>query len=217
MKKLVLLLLCCLTLAGYAQQRRVKVATNKGSVYVGTLEKFKAFEYVIIIMDGRSIMIPYNEMAYIDDITATEAVETPVIAEDPILVDHPKGNEEPVAVEEPTKAPTVAAIKASAKTPAKTTAKASAKAPAKASAKAPAKTPAKTTAKAPTKTPAKATTKSPAKKWVACSVCGHNPGVCQTCLGIGKTVDGQTCMSCKGSKKCRFCDGKGGSYQTAHK
>ena len=201
MKKLVLLLLCCLTLAGYAQQRRVKVATNKGSVYVGTLEKFKAFEYVIIIMDGRSIMIPYNEMAYIDDITATEAVETPVIAEDPILVDNPKDYEEPVAVEEPTKAPTVATVKA----------------PAKASAKAPAKTPAKTTAKAPTKTPAKATTKSPAKKWVACSVCGHNPGVCQTCLGIGKTVDGQTCMSCKGSKKCRFCDGKGGSYQTAHK
>ena len=209
MKKLVLLLLCYLTLAGYAQQRRVKVATNKGSVYVGTLEKFKAFEYVIIIMDGRSIMIPYNEMAYIDDITATEAVETPVIAEDPILVDNPKDYEEPVAVEEPTKAPTVATVKAPAK--------ASAKAPAKASAKAPAKTPAKTTAKAPTKTPAKATTKSPAKKWVACSVCGHNPGVCQTCLGIGKTVDGQTCMSCKGSKKCRFCDGKGGSYQTAHK
>jgi hypothetical protein len=206
MKKLVLLLLCCLTLAGYAQQRRVKVATNKGAVYVGTLEKFKAFEYVIIIMDGRSIMIPYNEMAYIDDITATEAVETPVIAEDPILVDNPKDYEEPVAVEEPTKAPTVATVKAPAK--------ASAKAPAKASAKAPAKTPAKTT---PTKTPAKATTKSPAKKWVACSVCGHNPGVCQTCLGIGKTVDGQTCMSCKGSKKCRFCDGKGGSYQTAHK
>ena len=209
MKKLVLLLLCCLTLAGYAQQRRVKVATNKGSVYVGTLEKFKAFEYVIIIMDGRSIMIPYNEMAYIDDITATEAVETPVIAEDPILVDHPKGYEEPVAVEEPTKAPTEAPTKATAKAPAKTTAKT----PTKTTTKTTTKTPAKAT----TKTPAKATSKAPTKKWVACSVCGHNPGVCQTCLGIGKTVDGQTCMSCKGSKKCRFCDGKGGSYQTAHK
>ena len=196
-------------MAGYAQQRRVKVATNKGSVYVGTLEKFKAFEYVIIIMNGRSIMIPYNEMAYIDDVTATEAVETPVIAEDPILVDHPKDHEEPVAVEEPTEAPMVATVKAPVKTPAKASAKAPAKATAKASTKSTAKAPAKASAKAPAKTTA--------KKWVACSVCGHNPGVCQTCLGIGKTVDGQTCMSCKGSKKCRFCDGKGGSYQTAHK
>ena len=82
MKRIVLLLLCFLTLTSYAQQRQVKVTTNKGSVYEGTLDKFKAFEYVIIAMEGRTIMIPYDEMAYIDDITPVEKTEkTPAVEE----------------------------------------------------------------------------------------------------------------------------------------
>ena len=283
MKRLLVLLLCCLTLTCYAQQRRVKVTTYKGSVYEGNLEKFKAFEYVIIDTGGRSIMIPYNEMAYIDDVNPVEPTtvvevpevseapaaievpendktpiidETPIAEETPTFEETPTVDEDPMMVETPAEVETLEVTKIAAKsnknTESKTSAKTSAKAPtktsAKTTAKAPVKTPektpvktqtktqAKTQANAPAKSPAKtqakvqakATDKTPtktaeqhrvstsSKKWVPCSVCSHNPGVCQTCFGVGKTVDGQTCMSCKGSRKCHLCGGQGGHYQ-AHR
>lgn len=216
MKRIVFLLLCCLTLTSYAQQRLVKVTTYKGSVYKGTLEKFKAFEYVVINTEGKSIMIPYNEMAYIDDILPVETApvveeaapiveETIPITEETTIVDVDEVPEAKTPTKTPVKASPKALVKPSPKKPVKT----STKAPVKTSTK----TPVKTSIKTPVKTPTKALPKTPAKKWVPCSACSHNPGVCQTCFGVGNTVDGQTCMSCHGTRKCHLCGGKGGHYK----
>lgn len=102
MKRIVLLLLCFLTLTSYAQQRQVKVTTNKGSVYEGTLDKFKAFEYVIIAMEGRTIMIPYDEMAYIDDITPVEKTEkTPAVEEATSVVEETIEETTPIVEDTP--------------------------------------------------------------------------------------------------------------------
>lgn len=102
MKRIVLLLLCFLTLTSYAQQRQVKVTTNKGSVYKGTLDKFKAFEYVIIAMEGRTIMIPYDEMAYIDDITPVEKTEeTPAVEEETSVVEETIEETTPIVEDTP--------------------------------------------------------------------------------------------------------------------
>jgi hypothetical protein len=60
-------------------------------------------------------------------------------------------------------------------------------------------------------------TLQPMTEWVPCSVCGHNPGVCQTCAGMGESASGRPCISCRGSRKCHFCDGHGGRYQTVYR
>lgn len=57
----------------------------------------------------------------------------------------------------------------------------------------------------------------PIQVWVPCAVCGHNPGVCQTCVGMGTTASGNKCISCNYTGKCHFCDGKGGHYDVQYK
>lgn len=63
---LLLLLICCLT--GTAKNKMVRVTTVNGGVYVGLLEEFKPFEKIVMIIDGKHIMIQYKDMAYIDEI-----------------------------------------------------------------------------------------------------------------------------------------------------
>lgn len=57
----------------------------------------------------------------------------------------------------------------------------------------------------------------PMTEWVPCGACGHNPGVCQTCVGMGETASGRRCISCRGTGKCHFCNGQGGRYQTVYR
>ena len=217
MRKLVLLLLCCLTLSVSAQQRRVRVVTLSGSAYEGVLEEFKVFEYVLIGVDGRTFMIPYDEMAYIDDAKPVPVAEEPKVVETPKIVETPKVVETPQVVETPKVAetPEVVDIPKVADTPKPVNA--TSKVPAKASAKPALKASKSESAKAPAKKVDQHRSTAPVKRWVSCTACSHNPGVCQTCFGIGKTVDGQICMSCHGSKKCHHCEGRGGHYLTVRK
>lgn len=60
-------------------------------------------------------------------------------------------------------------------------------------------------------------TPQPMTEWVPCGACGHNPGVCQTCLGMGESASGRRCISCHGTGKCHFCNGQGGRYQTVYR
>lgn len=60
-------------------------------------------------------------------------------------------------------------------------------------------------------------TPQPMTEWVSCGACGHNPGVCQTCLGMGESASGRRCISCHGTGKCHFCNGQGGRYQTVYR
>lgn len=57
----------------------------------------------------------------------------------------------------------------------------------------------------------------PVQVWVACGACGHNPGVCQTCVGMGTSASGRSCISCHGTGKCHFCNGQGGRYQVEYR
>lgn len=57
----------------------------------------------------------------------------------------------------------------------------------------------------------------PVQDWVSCSVCGHNPGVCQTCVGNKTNYRGDPCISCRGTGKCHFCNGQGGRYQIVYR
>ena len=99
MRKLTLMLLMACCLVCNAQTRQVKVVTMHGTKYVGVLKEFKAFEHVILTVKDKDIMIPYKDMAYIDEITPV----TPVSAQtepEPVKVEA-----EPVKVEaEPVKA-----------------------------------------------------------------------------------------------------------------
>lgn len=77
MRKIVLLLLMCLTFSGYAQSKQVRVTTLKGTVYEGALLEFKSFEYLLLEVDGKKIMIDYKDMAYIDEIPRTNSANKP--------------------------------------------------------------------------------------------------------------------------------------------
>lgn len=80
MRKFLLLLLICLPLTAFAQQKQVKVALRKGNVVEGTLLEFKAFEYLEVETEGKKVKIDYMDMAYIDVINEeTPAVETPAV------------------------------------------------------------------------------------------------------------------------------------------
>ena len=57
----------------------------------------------------------------------------------------------------------------------------------------------------------------PVQDWVPCSACGHNPGVCQTCVGNKTNYRGDPCISCRGTGKCHFCNGQGGRYQIVYR
>ena len=77
MRKIVLLLLMCLTFSGYAQSKQVRVTTLKGTVYEGALLEFKSFEYLLVEVDGKKIRIDYKDMAYIDEIPRTNSANKP--------------------------------------------------------------------------------------------------------------------------------------------
>jgi len=77
MRKIVLLLLMCLTFSGYAQSKQVRVTTLKGTVYEGALLEFKSFEYLLLEVDGKKITIDYKDMAYIDEIPRTNSANKP--------------------------------------------------------------------------------------------------------------------------------------------
>ena len=120
-------MICCAMTGAVAKQ--VKVVTNEGVVYVGTLKQFKAFEKVVLIIQGKEYSIPYNNVEAINEVAAdtpeqvpagqapseqtpSEAVkEEPVKArsrkaksrkeEQPEVAEQPKVVEEPVVVEQP--------------------------------------------------------------------------------------------------------------------
>lgn len=80
MRKFLLLLLICLPLTAFAQQKQVRVVLRKGNVVEGTLLEFKAFEYLEVETEGKKVKIDYMDMAYIDVINEeTPAVETPAV------------------------------------------------------------------------------------------------------------------------------------------
>ncbi len=80
MRKFLLLLLICLPLTAFAQQKQVRVVLRKGNVVEGTLLEFKAFEYLEVETEGKKVKIDYMDMAYIDVIDEeTPAVETPAV------------------------------------------------------------------------------------------------------------------------------------------
>ncbi len=120
-------MICCAMTGAVAKQ--VKVVTNEGVVYVGTLKQFKAFEKVVLIIQGKEYSIPYNNVEAINEVAAdtpeqvpagqapseqtpSEAVkEEPVKArsrkaksrkeEQPEVAEQPKVVEEPKVVEQP--------------------------------------------------------------------------------------------------------------------
>ena len=116
MRKFTLMLLMACCLVCNAQTRQVKVVTMHGTKYVGVLKEFKAFEHVILTVKDKDIMIPYKDMAYIDEITPV----TPVSAQtepEPVKVEAEpvKVEAEPVKVEkepvvEPALAPVLAPV-----------------------------------------------------------------------------------------------------------
>lgn len=58
----------------------------------------------------------------------------------------------------------------------------------------------------------------PIQVWIPCSVC-NNSGVCQVCRGNGYTGFGSTssrCISCSGMRRCSYCAGQGGHYETRY-
>ena len=121
------MMICCAMTGAVAKQ--VKVVTNEGVVYVGTLKQFKAFEKVVLIIQGKEYSIPYNNVEAINEVAAdtpeqvpagqapseqtpSEAVkEEPVKAksrkaksrkeEQPEVAEQPKVVEEPKVVEQP--------------------------------------------------------------------------------------------------------------------
>ena len=89
------MLLCVLT--SNAQTRQVRVVMRKGSEFVGTLKEFKIFEHVLLIIDGKEVLVPYDEMAYMDDIV-TET-QTPAMPATPVTSTTPATPVTPVIPE----------------------------------------------------------------------------------------------------------------------
>ena len=85
MRKIVLLLMLCCCMAASAQQRKiVKVTTMKGSVFQGPLVELKTFEHVIVDVDGKNELIPFEDVAYIDEVKQNTA-EPQQVAVEPVL------------------------------------------------------------------------------------------------------------------------------------
>jgi hypothetical protein len=128
MKKviIVLMMICCAMTGAVAKQ--VKVVTNEGVVYVGTLKQFKAFEKVVLIIQGKEYSIPYNNVEAINEVAAdtpeqvpagqapseqtpSEAVKEEPVKEEPVKAksrkaksrkeEQPEVAEQPKVVEEP--------------------------------------------------------------------------------------------------------------------
>ena len=71
MKRIVLLLIlfCSITVSAQQKQRKVvKLTTRQGVSYVGFLEELKTFEYVLLEVGEKRIQIPFDDMAYIDEL-----------------------------------------------------------------------------------------------------------------------------------------------------
>ena len=123
MKKviIILMMICCAMTGTVAKQ--VKVVTNEGVVYVGTLKQFKAFEKVVLIIQGKEYSIPYNNVEAINEVAAdtpeqvpagqapseqtpSEAVKEEPVKEEPVKArsrkeEQPEVAEQPKVVEEP--------------------------------------------------------------------------------------------------------------------
>ena len=111
-----------------AVAKQVKVVTNEGVVYVGTLKQFKAFEKVVLIIQGKEYSIPYNNVEAINEVAAdtpeqvpagqapseqtpSEAVKEEPVKEEPVKArsrkaksrkeEQPEVAEQPKVVEEP--------------------------------------------------------------------------------------------------------------------
>lgn len=119
-------MICCAMTGTVAKQ--VKVVTNEGVVYVGTLKQFKAFEKVVLIIQGKEYSIPYNNVEAINEVAAdtpeqvpagqapseqtpSEAVKEEPVKEEPVKAksrkaksrkeEQPEVAEQPKVVEEP--------------------------------------------------------------------------------------------------------------------
>lgn len=68
-------MICCAMADAVAKQ--VKVVTNEGVVYVGTLKQFKAFEKVVLIIQGKEYSIPYNNVEAINEVAADTPEQVP--------------------------------------------------------------------------------------------------------------------------------------------
>ena len=100
MRKIVLLLMLCCCMAASARQKKiVKVTTLKGSVFQGPLEELKTFEHVIVSVDGKYELIPFEDVAYIDEVKQNTA-EPQQVAVEPVL----DSADSPVEEPEPAKA-----------------------------------------------------------------------------------------------------------------
>ena len=103
MKKviIILMMICCAMTGAVAKQ--VKVVTNEGVVYVGTLKQFKAFEKVVLIIQGKEYSIPYNNVEAINEVAADTPEQVPAGQAPSEQTPSEAVKEEPVK-EEPVKA-----------------------------------------------------------------------------------------------------------------
>jgi hypothetical protein len=147
MKRIVLLLIlfCSITVCAQQKQRKiVRLTTRQGVSYVGFLEELKTFEYVLLDVGEKRIQIPFNDMAYIDELKRIESnkdeakkeVETkkeelkveaeapkpvevkmpePEPEPEPVKVVEPEPKAEPVKVVEPEPAPAPEPVKVASK------------------------------------------------------------------------------------------------------
>ena len=86
-----------------AVAKQVKVVTNEGVVYVGTLKQFKAFEKVVLIIQGKEYSIPYNNVEAINEVAADTPEQVPAGQAPSEQTPSEAVKEEPVK-EEPVKA-----------------------------------------------------------------------------------------------------------------
>ena len=86
MKKLIILLLLACCVAADVEAKRVRVGTRKGKVYVGELKEMKSFEHVIVVGDGKEVVIPFDEMIYIDELKEGGPLEKTVVVVEPVPV-----------------------------------------------------------------------------------------------------------------------------------
>ena len=102
MRKFIITLLLAICVLGDAQAKRVRVGTREGKVYVGELKEMKSFVHVIVVVGGKDVLIPFDQMLYIDAVPegsaeAVEVVPVPVVAE---VDSEPEPEHEPESVEE---------------------------------------------------------------------------------------------------------------------
>ena len=86
MKKLIILLLLACCIAAEVEAKRVRVGTRGGKAYVGELKEMKSFEHVILVVDGKEVVIPFDEMIYIDELKEGGPLEKTVVVVEPVPV-----------------------------------------------------------------------------------------------------------------------------------